>query len=67
MTLEHMVCSVCAAEFDRDLFGGDPATTFACPVCGTTVLDAEPVEDVILHIHPALYRQAQAEEPRLTA
>ena len=67
MVLEHMVCSDCGAEFDADLFSEDPAETFVCPLCGAVTLDADPVEDRILHIHAAATHQAEPEAPRFTA
>ena len=48
--LEHMVCRECGAVFSEDLFSEDPSETIVCPLCGTVVLDAEPVEDRVLHI-----------------
>ncbi len=47
--------------------GADLAETLACPQCGTVVLDAEPVEDVIRHIHPAVREPAEPARARLTA
>ena len=67
MVLEHMVCSECGAAFDGDLFSEDPAETFVCPLCGTVTLDAEPVEDRILHIHGATAPMEGPEAPRLSA
>jgi len=69
--LEHMVCSECGGVFDEDLFAGDPSETFICPLCGTLALDAEPVEDRVLHIHcrmPVAARGGMASgAPRLSA
>jgi rubredoxin len=69
--LEHMVCSECGAVFDDELFAADPSEAFVCPLCGTVTLDAEPVEDRVLHIHcrmPArAAREAEPEAPRLSA
>jgi len=69
--LEHMVCSECGGVFDEDLFAGDPSETFICPLCGTLALDAEPVEDLVLHIHcrmPVAARGGMASgAPRLSA
>jgi len=48
--LEHMVCNECGGVFDEDLFAEDPRETIVCPLCGTVALDAEPVEDGVLHI-----------------
>jgi rubredoxin len=72
MMLEHMVCSDCGAVFDEELFAEDPAETFVCPLCGTVALDAEPMEDRVLHIHcripaAAAARIVEAEAPRLSA
>ena len=68
MMLEHMVCSECGAVFDEDLFAADPSEMFVCPLCGTVTLDAEPVEDRVLHLHCAVRPQrAKSQEPRLTA
>ena len=67
MVLEHMVCSECGAVFDGDLFSEDPAETFVCPLCGTVTLDADPVEDRILHIHAAAAPAEGPEAPRLSA
>jgi len=67
MMLERMVCRECGAEFDDDLFGEDPAETIVCPQCGTVVLDAVPVEDRMLHIHPAAERHEVSFGRRLTA
>jgi hypothetical protein len=71
MILEHMVCSDCGAAFDDDLFAADPSETFVCPLCGTVALDAEPVEDRVLHIHCRLPATtpvaALPEAPRLSA
>jgi hypothetical protein len=51
MALELMMCSECGAEFDEDLFAGDPTASFICPLCGTLALDARPLEDRVLHLH----------------
>jgi hypothetical protein len=53
MTLERMICSECGAQFDDDLFSADPSATMVCPLCGTVALEAEPMEDRVLHIHTA--------------
>lgn len=53
MMLERLICSECGAQFDDDLFGADPSATMVCPVCGTVALEAEPMEDRVLHIHAA--------------
>ena len=66
MVLERMTCKECGAEFGADLFSEDPAETIICPLCGTTMLDAIPVEDAALHIH-ALVDQAPHDQERLTA
>jgi rubredoxin len=63
--LEHMVCSECGGVFDEDLFAEDPSETIVCPLCGTVALDAEPVEDRVLHIHMAAAAGPRA--PRLWA
>ena len=69
--LEHMVCSECGAVFDEELFAEDPSEKFVCPLCGTVELDAEPVEDRVLHIHCRLPvvnpAEAVPEAPRLSA
>lgn len=65
MMLEHMVCSECGAVFDDDLFADDPSETIVCPLCGTVALDAEPVEDRVLHIHVAA-AAAKPEAPLLS-
>ncbi len=67
MTLEYIVCSECGAEFHVDPFAEHAAEMVACPRCGTVALGAEPVEDVILHIHRAVCEPAEPELPRLTA
>ncbi len=67
MVLEHMVCIECGAVFDGDLFAEDPSETFVCPMCGTVTLEAEPVEDLVLHIHPALAAPDLPVAPRLSA
>ena len=66
MVLELMVCRECGAEFGADLFSEDPSETMVCPLCGTIVLDAIPVEDRLLHIH-ALAGQAPPDQERLSA
>jgi predicted RNA-binding Zn-ribbon protein involved in translation (DUF1610 family) len=38
-----MICGECGAEFDEDLFAGDPTASFICPLCGTLALDARPL------------------------
>ena len=48
--LEHMECRECGEVFDEELFANDPRETIVCPLCGTVALDAEPVEDHVLHI-----------------
>ena len=65
--LEHMVCSECGEVFDEDLFAEDPRETIVCPLCGTIALDAQPVEDCILHIHMAATALAESRAPRLSA
>jgi rubredoxin len=65
--LEHMVCSECGEVFDEDLFAEDPSETIVCPLCGTVALDAQPVEDCILHIHMAATALAESRAPRLSA
>ena len=65
--LEHMVCRECGEVFDEDLFAEDPSETIVCPLCGTVALDAEPVEDRVLHIHCRLPAAAVAKAPRLSA
>ena len=65
--LEHMVCRECGEVFDEDLFAGDPSETIVCPICGTVALDAQPVEDCILHIHMAATALAESRAPRLSA
>jgi hypothetical protein len=65
--LEHMVCSECGEVFDEDLFAEDPSETIVCPLCGTIALDAQPVEDCILHIHMAATALAESRAPRLSA
>jgi len=65
--LEHMVCSECGEVFDEDLFAEDPSETIVCPICGTVALDAQPVEDCILHIHMAATALAESRAPRLSA
>jgi hypothetical protein len=67
MVLEHMLCRECGAVFDGDLFAEDPSETFVCPLCGTVTLDAEPVEDRILHIHVAATPHEGPEAQGLTA
>jgi hypothetical protein len=66
MVLELMVCRECGARFDDDLFAEDPSETIVCPLCGTVVLDAVPVEDRILHLHALVTPALQADE-RLSA
>ncbi len=66
MVLELMVCRECGAEFGADLFSEDPSETIVCPLCGTIVLDAIPVEDRRLHIH-VLAGQAPPDHERLSA
>ena len=69
--LEHMVCSECGEVFDEELFAEDPSETFVCPLCGTVRLDAEPMEDRVLHLHCRLPAPASVEAlrqaPRLSA
>jgi len=65
--LEHMVCSECGEVFAEDLFAEDPSETIVCPLCGTVALDAQPVEDCILHIHMAATALAESRAPRLSA
>ena len=65
--LEHMVCSECGEVLDEDLFAEDPSETIVCPLCGMVALDAEPVEDRVLHIHCRLPPAAVAKAPRLWA
>jgi rubredoxin len=65
--LEHMVCRECGEVFDEDLFAEDPSETIVCPLCGTIALDAQPVEDCILHIHMAATALAESRAPRLSA
>ena len=65
--LEHMVCRECGEVFDEDLFAEDPSETIVCPLCGTVALDAQPVEDCILHIHMAATALAESRAPRLSA
>jgi len=65
--LEHMVCRECGEVFDEDLFAEDPSETIVCPICGTVALDAQPVEDCILHIHMAATALAESRAPRLSA
>jgi NAD-dependent SIR2 family protein deacetylase len=65
--LEHMVCSECGEVFDEDRFAEDPSETIVCPICGTVALDAQPVEDCILHIHMAATALAEPQAPRLSA
>jgi hypothetical protein len=65
MVLERMVCRECGAEFGADLFSEDPAETMVCPLCGTIILDAIPVEDALLHVHGP--GQAPPDQERLTA
>lgn len=65
--LEHMVCSECGEGFDEDLFAEDPSETIVCPLCGTVALDAQPVEDCILHIHMAATALAESRAPRFSA
>jgi rubredoxin len=65
--LEHMVCSECGGVFDEDLFAEDPSETIVCPLCGTVALDAEPVEDRVLHIHMVAAVPARREAGRLSA
>ena len=38
-----------------------------CSECGTVALDAQPVEDCILHIHMAATAPAESRAPRLSA
>jgi len=65
--LEHLDCRECGAVFDEDLFSEDPSETIVCPLCGTVVLDAEPMEDRVLHIHVAAAAPAQPRAPRRSA
>ena len=65
--LEHMVCRDCGAVFNEDLFSEDPSETIVCPLCGTVALDAEPVEDRLLHIHMAASAPAKPRTWRLSA
>jgi hypothetical protein len=69
--LEHTACSDCGAAYDDDSFTADPSETFAYPLCDTVALDAEPVEDRVLHIHGRLPAAtpfaALPEAPRLPA
>jgi hypothetical protein len=51
MVLELLTCKECGAEFGADIFSEDPSESIVCPLCGTIVLDAVPVEDRALHIH----------------
>jgi len=66
MVLELMTCRECGAELGADLFSEDPSESIVCPLCGTIVLDATPVEDRALHIH-ALTGQAPPDQERLSA
>jgi len=65
--LEHMVCRDCGAVFDEDLFSEDPSETIVFQLCGTVALDAQPVEDRVLHIHMATTAPAEPQAPRLSA
>jgi hypothetical protein len=67
MMLEHMVCSECGEVFDDDLFAENPSDKFVCPMCGTVTLDAEPVEDRVLHVHFAATTKAESPVLRLSA
>ncbi len=65
--LEHMVCRECGEVFNEDLFAEDPSETIVCPMCGTVALDAEPVEDRVLHIHCRMPAAAESRASRLSA
>jgi hypothetical protein len=65
--LEHMVCRDCGEVFDEDLFAEDSGETIVCLLCGTVALDAEPVNDRVLHIHMAAATRAEPRAPRLSA